>query len=59
MKIIYTKNDKQYHLTYHVMDSAAWLCTQDGEGMGLNERNLDKLHDAMFDAIDDFFNKHM
>ncbi len=41
------------------MDSSAWLCTQDGEGMGMSQDMLDKLHDAMFDAIDDFFKKYM
>ena len=59
MKITFTKDFRQYHINYGGMKSAAWLCTQDGEGMGLNEANLNELQEAIFDAIDGFFNKHM
>lgn len=59
MKITFSKEDKQYHLTYSVMDSAAWLCTEEGEGMGMSQDTLDKLHDGIFNAIDEFFNKHI
>lgn len=57
MKITFNKGDKSYSIDYS--DDLVWIRTQDSEGWGMNESDLDKLHDAIFDTIDDFFNKHM
>jgi hypothetical protein len=66
MKITFRKDDRQYSIDCfpgdgnHHPGNPVWLRSEnDGDGWGLSKADEKKLYDAIFDAIDDFFNKHM
>ena len=58
MKTIFYKDDKSYSFD-HTPGNPTWIRSQDGDGWGMSEEDEKKLYDAIFDAIDEFFNKNM